>query len=54
MTSQIVDHTEHHETIDCPQCGTALCAHYPADWDTGEACEYSYYATGYSHDCPVN
>ena len=51
MTEQIVAHTEVHETVDCPHYGIALCAHYPADWDTGEACETTYYATGVSHDC---
>ena len=44
MTEQIVAHTEDHETIECPHCGMNLCAHYPADWDTGEACESTYYA----------
>ena len=51
MTNQIVAHTEDHETIDCPNCGIALCTLYPADWDTGEACETTYYATGVIHDC---
>ena len=46
-----VAHTEAHETIDCAHCGMALCAHYPADWDSGEACETTYYATGISHAC---
>ena len=54
MTDQIVAHTEAHETIDCPHCGAAICAHYPADWDTGEACETTHYATGVSHDCQGN
>ena len=49
----IVAHDQSHETIDCPHCGIALCAHYPADGDTGEACETTYYATGVDHvlDC---
>ena len=53
MTQKIVAHTENHETIECPDCGKELCAHYPADWDTGEACETTYYATGVSHECPA-
>ena len=47
----IVPHDESHETIDCPHCDESLCALYPADWDTGNACETTYYATGISHDC---
>ena len=43
---QIVDHTEDHETIEY--------GHYPADGDTGEACETTHYATGVSHDCQDN
>ena len=55
MTEQIVTHTENHETTDCPHSGIALCAHYPTDRDTGEACETTYYAAGVSHDCqPVS
>ena len=49
MTQQIVAHTKAHEAIDCPHCGIALCAHHPADGDTGETCEVSYYAI--RHDC---
>ena len=54
MTEQIVAHTKAHETIDCPHCGIALCAHHPANRDTGdrdtdETCEASYYAI--QHDC---
>ena len=47
----IVAHTKDHETIECPHCGIALCAHYPADGDTGEACDTTYYATGFGHIC---
>ena len=51
MTSQIVAHTEDHETIDCPHCGIALCAHYPAPWEKGlaEVCEETSMATGDEH-----
>ena len=49
MTTTIVEHTEDHETIACPHCGIELCAHYPAPWDEGEACETTAYVTGQDH-----
>ena len=51
---QIVAHTDDHDTIECPHCDQVLCGHYPADGDTGEACETTHYATGVSHDCQDN
>ena len=49
MTTTIVAHTEDHETIDCPHCGTALCYRYPAPEADGEACTSTSYVTRQDH-----
>ena len=54
-TITVVDHTEEHETIDCPDCGDALCAVYPAPWEIDPdllvACLNTWYVTGTTHSC---
>ena len=51
MTHQTVPvpHTEDHEIMACPHCGAALCAHYPAPMDAGEACLETTYITCQDH-----